>query len=147
MYILCAFIKSLMGRFYFKYTGHSQLHVRHDGIQMHFVLSFLWNIFIRHLLSTMEISNQDNAFGENCYVKYDVRHWAFACNLQGYLLFVIISTYCTNIKLVFHACRSRLVSEINGISCSFTTTMNIFMFASLFNAYLYLLMDWYMLDI
>ena len=45
-----------MGRFYFKYTGHSQLHVRHDGIQMHFVLSFLWNIIIRHSLSAMEIS-------------------------------------------------------------------------------------------
>ena len=52
-----------MGRFYFKYTGHSQLHVRHDRMQTHFVLSFLWYIIIRHLLSTMEISNQDNTFG------------------------------------------------------------------------------------
>ena len=63
MYIFVHIIKSLMRRFYFKYTGHSQLHLRHDGIQMHFVSSFLWNIIIRYLLSTMGISNQDDTFG------------------------------------------------------------------------------------
>ena len=90
-----------MRRFYFKYTGHSQLHVGHDGIQMHFVLIFLWNIVIRLMLSTAEIFNQDNTFGNTDLQKCDECHWAFACNLQGYLFFVIISAYCTNIKLVF----------------------------------------------
>ena len=70
------------------------------------------------------------------YVKYEVCHWAFACNQQGYLFFVIISTYCANIKLVFHAYGSHLASE-KGISCSFTTPMNIFMYAYSFYAYLY----------
>ena len=79
----CAFIRSLMRRFYFKYTGHSQLHVRHYGIQMHFVLSFLRNIIIRHYQQWKYPTRMILLGTLICKI-------AFACNLQGYLFFVIV---------------------------------------------------------
>ena len=51
-----------MGRFFFKYTGHSQLHVRHEGVDA-FCFEFLVEYNYSSFLSTMEMSNQDDTFG------------------------------------------------------------------------------------